>query len=175
MTENYGGRGPRTRRAATAKSAVLANHATAPIGLERLKAASLTDEFTFLAGKVHLLSQARIDQGLNAVGLKVSEYWVLASVCNRVGPSQRELADSLSLCPSRVVSLIDRLQERRAVVRMPDPEDRRSNVVSVTPKGRHLCTVATFLVEESERQSLSRLSGAERTALRLLLQRLLFP
>lgn len=140
---------------------------------DRLAVAGLDVEITLLARRLCSLGQARLNQELSALGLRVAHYWVLALVCTDTHLSQRELADFLDMRPSQIVSVINRLEKHGAVARTVDPQDRRSNVVSATSRGRHLYEAAAAIVEETEAVSLSRLTATERIDLRLLLQRLM--
>ena len=60
------------------------------------------------------------------------------------GPmTQKRLVERLSMSPGAVTSMIDRLEARGYVERMPNPEDRRSALVLITKAGleeslRHL-------------------------------------
>lgn len=49
------------------------------------------------------------------------------AVCSGLDPTQRELADFLSLDPSQVVTLVDDLERRGLVERMQGEQDRRQN------------------------------------------------
>ncbi|NKX52566.1 MarR family transcriptional regulator, partial [Arthrobacter deserti] len=104
----------------------------------------------------------------------VRSYSVLSLACSGENPSQRELADFLSLDPSQIVSLVDQLEKRGAVTREADPRDRRSKVIAATAAGRRLYRAAAAVVRESEAQSLRRLNEAERDTLRSLLRRVAF-
>lgn len=51
---------------------------------------------------------------------------------------------------STLTSLLDRLEERGLIRRDVHPEDRRSFVVSLTPRGRKLATRVRAVTEEFE-------------------------
>jgi MarR family transcriptional regulator for hemolysin len=58
----------------------------------------------------------------------------------RLGDNVRQnaLADAVGIEGASLVRLIDELQASGLVTRLPDPADRRANVVSLTPRGRDL-------------------------------------
>ncbi|PKV93158.1 DNA-binding MarR family transcriptional regulator [Amycolatopsis echigonensis] len=66
--------------------------------------------------------------GLSAVESKVADYLA------RLGPlTPKELAEYAGLAPASVTALVDRLERKGIVNRMPHPEDRRKVLVRVNP------------------------------------------
>jgi DNA-binding MarR family transcriptional regulator len=143
-------------------------------GIERLQDTELAAEIEFLTARARSLGSGRANQLLADLDLKVRSYSVLSLACSGENPSQRELADFLSLDPSQIVSLVDQLEKRGAVTREADPRDRRSKVIAATAAGRRLYRAAAAIVRESEAQSMRSLSAAERDTLRSLLRRVAF-
>lgn len=98
-------------------------------------------------------------------------------VIGEVGPSsQRELAGVLGLGPSRLVALVDGLEERGLVERAPNPSDRRRHDVTLTEQGRdvlgrlrgvfaeHDAEVVADLTDEEVAQLLGLLGRLQRAA-----------
>ncbi|WP_438488135.1 MarR family winged helix-turn-helix transcriptional regulator [Streptomyces sp. S186] len=84
----------------------------------------------------------------------------------------RKLAQCLKCEPSNVTGIVDRLESRGLVERRPDPADRRVKLAVPTPDGRETAErLRTSL--DFARQPLGRLTVAERTLLKELLQRML--
>ena len=50
------------------------------------------------------------------------------------GMTQKELADRIGIEAPSIVPIIDRLEEQKMVVRRPDPDDRRNNLIFLTDK-----------------------------------------
>jgi DNA-binding MarR family transcriptional regulator len=87
--------------------------------------------------------------------------------------SQRDLGRALHLDPSKVTDMIDRLEARRLVRRVVDPNDRRVRRIVLTPKGMAL---RQTLIEQSIDDSpISQLSRADQEALRALLVKIAPP
>lgn len=82
------------------------------------------------------------------------------------------LAESLACDASNVTGLVDRLESRGLVRRLPSHEDRRIKVLELTREGLRLrSTVFERMTRPPE--SLGRLSAAEQQALVKILKRLL--
>ncbi|MCW4465809.1 MarR family transcriptional regulator [Glutamicibacter sp. MNS18] len=132
---------------------------------------NLAQELEFLVARMRAAGSARANKALEPLGLKVRSYSVLSLACDDVSPTQRDLADFLSLDPSQIVPLVDDLEKRGLVTRIPDPADRRSKVVIATDAGQRLYTEARKATARSEAEALTMLSEAERAQLRDLLSR----
>ena len=146
----------------------------ADTGITRLHGADLSDEVEFLAARARSIGTARANAQLAPLELRVRSYAVLALACSGFDPSQRELAEYLSLDASQVVALVDALETRGLVTRVPDARDRRSNAIIATDAGRTLHATARIAAREAENASLAALDPAERETLRSLLKRVAF-
>lgn len=140
----------------------------------RLRATDLVNEIEFLAARARSLGSARANEMLATLDLKVRSYSILALACSGKGPSQRELAEFLSLDPSQIVALVDSLETRRLLKRAPDPRDRRSKIISATAEGHRLYVRASAAVQQADDISLRALSTEDRKQLRTLLGRIAF-
>jgi DNA-binding MarR family transcriptional regulator len=144
-------------------------------GAHRLLASDLATEIEFLAARARSVGTARANEFLAPLDLKVRSYSILALASSGHEPSQRELADFLSLDASQIVALVDELERRGLVSRAADPRDRRSNSIAATTAGLALYRAARDAVRRAESESLGALSVAERDTLRSLLARIAFP
>ena len=113
--------------------------------VERLKAllraligpapAALGHRLGFLLSKAHHLFHDRADQELEPLGIQIRHFGALKTLAGGV-PSQRELADRLSVSTPVVVEMVDVLEAKGLVERRRDPSDRRSNALSSPPRAR---------------------------------------
>jgi DNA-binding MarR family transcriptional regulator len=77
------------------------------------------------------------------MGLEASELAALEHL-QAAGPmTHKRLGEQLSMSPGAITAMIDRLEARYYVERIPNPEDRRSALVRITRRGigeslRHL-------------------------------------
>jgi len=82
--------------------------------------------------------EERINRAAADTELSPVSVWVLVQLDPDSAISQKELAARLKCNPSTVVDPTDRLEESGLVVRRPHPNDRRVNVLTVTPRGRRV-------------------------------------
>lgn len=86
--------------------------------------------------KAYKIISRRADNLLHkAVGCSRREMWVLVCV-DTVALSQREVGDALGLHPNVVVKLLDGMQTKGLLQRVRRADDRREQIVEVTPKGK---------------------------------------
>jgi DNA-binding MarR family transcriptional regulator len=105
-------------------------------------------------------------------GFEIYDYSVLAILAEGVRETQATIADALTLDPSRLVALLDSLEERGLVDRQRDPQDRRRHVVSITAEGKGELDRLRELVKRLEEEFLAPLGADDRKALHGLLLRL---
>lgn len=70
--------------------------------------------------------------------LTLPQFDVLAHLQTGEGITQQALANQLLVTKGNVCGLIDRMTEQGLVERRSDPEDRRANMLHLTPKGKGL-------------------------------------
>jgi DNA-binding MarR family transcriptional regulator len=122
-----------------------------PEEIERLKAllrpliaapADLGRRLGFLLSKAHHRFHDRADRELEPLDIQIRHFGALTALADGV-PSQRELADRLSVSTPVVVEMVDALESRGLVERRRDPNDRRSNALRVTEHGQATLQMAT--------------------------------
>jgi DNA-binding MarR family transcriptional regulator len=87
------------------------------------------------------------------------------------GISQQSLAQHLRILPSRLVVLIDELEERGMIERRADPADRRSYALHLTNTGRDTMKAIGRVARDHQDALLASLSTQERDLLSSLLLR----
>ena len=90
----------------------------------------------------------RLSGHLQDYDLTLAQFGVLAQLQAVPDISQQMLADWLFVSKGNIVGLLNRLEGRGLVERRPDPEDRRTHVVSLTKQGAAL---AARVVPEHEK------------------------
>lgn len=90
-----------------------------------------------------------------------------------LGPlPMRQAAQQLQCEPSNLTGIVDRLEARGLVERLPDPKDRRVKLAAATAQGRDTARQLGQSLDFAS-EPLAELSHEERTTLRDLLRRML--
>lgn len=88
----------------------------------------------------HRTLSRSLEQTLSPFGVTPGE-WNALNQLDRLGPlSQKQLADALQKEQATITRSVDRMVRKGLVERNPDPNDRRANIVSLTPGARDLLT-----------------------------------
>ncbi|MCA1992764.1 MAG: MarR family transcriptional regulator [Coleofasciculus sp. S288] len=109
-------------------------------------------------------------------GLNVWSFDVLATLRRQGSPYQLKPTDLyglLMLSSGAMTNRIDRLEEDGVVVRLRDPDDRRSVIVQLTPKGIELMDTVMPVLFEKEQQFLEQFTKTETQTFTKLLRRFL--
>jgi DNA-binding MarR family transcriptional regulator len=112
-------------------------------------------------------------KALAPLGINGREAAVLRAIDDTTALSQGEIARKMDVDRTTMVALIDDLQDKGLVERHQDQQDRRRNVVELTPVGRDTVRKAADLAAQAERTFLRRLSAADAEQFRKTLRALL--
>jgi DNA-binding MarR family transcriptional regulator len=106
---------------------------------------------------------------IEAQGLSLPQFDVLATLRLGEGITQQELAERLLVTKGNVCALIDRMEAGGWVQRRADPEDRRANRLFLTRSGKALLAKAMPPHDQKIREMLGVLSRPELQKLHQLL------
>jgi DNA-binding MarR family transcriptional regulator len=109
---------------------------------------------------------------LAPTGLEPRAYAVLRALAGSGGTTQGAVATALSIPPSRMVAVVDDLEQRRLVERRAVALDRRARELHLTRAGTEALAAARERAERHEEALLATLTPAERADLLRLLARL---
>ena len=88
------------------------------------------------------------------------------------GQSQQAIGAAIGAPASRMVAIVDELEQRGLIERRPHPSDRRVRALYLTPAGRELLTRGRKIAKEHEEDLTRGLSQADRKQLVAVLQQL---
>lgn len=126
----------------------------------------------FLISQLGFFSSRGFMEALAPVGIDPREFLLLRFVAADEGRSQQALAERLGIPASRMVALVDHLEEAGLVERRPDPEDRRVRGLHLTRKGRGALERAGEIAIDYETRLCAGIDREERELLIDLLQKL---
>lgn len=125
----------------------------------------------FLLSQLGAHAAARFAERLTGLGLAPADAGLLWKIGAEPGISQQALSGRLGVMPSRMVALIDGLEEKRLVERVASPDDRRVYALRLTPDGREALAEIARIGGEHERDLLAALTPQERATLARLCAR----
>jgi DNA-binding MarR family transcriptional regulator len=125
----------------------------------------------FLLTQIGTHAAGRFAERIAALDLTPPQSGLLRAVAATPGQSQQALARHLCTPPSRLVALVDGLDERGLLERRRNPDDRRLHALYVTDAGKELLARVAEVAREHNDQICRSLDPAERSTLTDLLAR----
>lgn|SRR5574340_886481 len=136
----------------------------------------LTEDLGFLLTRASAVVVRSTNDMLTPLGLRVRSYSVLALSCDEPdGVTQRQVAATMGLDPSQIVSIIDELEGRGLVIRTPDPSDRRNKLIVATDEGHRLYKEARRRNLEVQATHFAEMPPGTLDAVRDVLGKIVFP
>ena len=111
------------------------------------------------------LMRRSFDARARQIGVTRPQWRVLSVLRRSEGINQGGLAELLEVEPITVCRMVDRLQEAELVERRPDPVDRRSWLLFLTPKAQDLLGLLRPLAEEMLDEALEGVGEDDRAIL----------
>jgi DNA-binding MarR family transcriptional regulator len=131
-----------------------------------------TGSTAFLLAQVGAHAAAQFGERLRKLRLMRPHAGILRLIGASPGLSQQELGRRLAILPSRLVALLDELQEQALIERRQDPEDRRTYALHLTAAGRLTLEQVGRIACEHDEAICATLTPAERQQLNSLLRRI---
>jgi DNA-binding MarR family transcriptional regulator len=126
----------------------------------------------FLLAQIGAHAAGRFAERLAPLKLAPPDAGILHILRSSPGVSQQELAGKLGSHPSRVVALIDGLEQRGLVERRPNADDRRQYSLFLSPKGTETLDAIGGVAREHQEDLLHTLDREERQQLTALLKKI---
>ncbi|HEY1356077.1 MAG TPA: MarR family transcriptional regulator [Solirubrobacterales bacterium] len=119
----------------------------------------------FLLSQVGVLASQRFARRIAEIGLHPPQFRVMNMVDAAEGRSQQAIAEAIGAPPSRMVAIVDELEDQGLVERRPHPSDRRVRALYLTPAGRKLLARGRKVAAEHEEELMRGFSAADRNLL----------
>jgi MarR family transcriptional regulator for hemolysin len=110
-----------------------------------------------------------IEKALRPLGVNSAHMPVFFALANGRSLSQKELAQHASIEQPTMAATLNRMEVLGLIERRPDPQDRRSSLVSLTPKARELSSQVRKAGQSVNKQALAALTPDEAETYRQLL------
>ncbi|MBV8479736.1 MAG: winged helix-turn-helix transcriptional regulator, partial [Actinobacteria bacterium] len=117
--------------------------------------AELVARAAFLLGRIGLSVKEETMERFEQAGFSAYQYGILALLEEGSRVSQTTIADALAFDKSMLVGLLDQLEEKGLIERRRDPNDRRRQMVSLTPAGKHQLEAFRGFVRDIEDEFLA--------------------
>jgi DNA-binding MarR family transcriptional regulator len=125
----------------------------------------------FLLTQLGAHAAGRYAEKVAALDLDPAQTGVLHLIARSPGRSQQALADQLGVAASRVVALVDGLEERGLLARRRSATDRRNYELHLTPDGERLLARLREVAKTHEQDVTAALTADERAQLVALLRK----
>lgn len=102
---------------------------------------------------------------LTARGLSMWEYIALSALGRKPAQSQLGLAKAIGHDKTRLIPLLDALEQRKLLERAPDPSDRRARTAQLTPAGERLLRATQTDIRKMEVRFLRAIPPDQRASL----------
>ncbi|MBU0514898.1 MAG: MarR family transcriptional regulator [Proteobacteria bacterium] len=109
---------------------------------------------------------------LSGLDLTVSQAVALSGLSDQDGVTSKHLGAKIRFDSATLTGVLDRLESTGVIERRPNPDDRRSILVVLTPQGRDLAQAVDAIVQEANRDFVAGLDAGQDRTLRRLLGRL---
>lgn len=80
----------------------------------------------------------RIEEDIKTLGLNPTEFAVLELIYNKGEQPIQKIGEKVLIASSSITYVVDKLEKKELLKRVPCPSDRRITYASITPKGKDL-------------------------------------
>lgn len=125
--------------------------------------------------RINSLTSLVIDKNMGRFDLAVGEFDVLAALLREPSKqlTSKQIQELVLISSGGLTNRIDRLEKRHLIVRQPNPNDRRSSLITLTTDGETLVNQILSSHLDIERSFIQCLTESEQQQLKTLLQKLL--
>jgi DNA-binding MarR family transcriptional regulator len=133
------------------------------------------DPLAILIDMVRRSLLLRLQNNFNHAGYDITgEQWMLLHLLwQEEGRSQQQLADTLGKNKASIVPMLDRLEKKNIIVRVPDKSDGRQKLIYLTSQGRSFEVELEALNSENLERSQKSISSEDLKNCRAVLQQMI--
>lgn len=142
------------------------------MGTESIAGDAAPSTLAFLLSQVGIYAARQFSERIAEVGLHPALFRVLNLVDAAEGRSQQAIGEAIEVPPSRMVGLVDELEQLGLVERRPHPTDRRVRALYLTAKGRETLERGREIAKAHGRDLTKGMPAADRKRLTEYLQKI---
>ena len=140
-----------------------------PVAVDQVDTSYLEGLIGYNARRAALAVIEVFMQRMSVYDLRPVDFSVLSLVTHNPGITSRQLCTTLGILPPNLVGMVNALEKRGLVERMPHPHDGRAVGLHLTAAGRKLMRDAEGTAAQLEADAAGKLTAAEvKTLIRLL-------
>ncbi|MFJ2316527.1 MarR family winged helix-turn-helix transcriptional regulator [Glutamicibacter sp. NPDC087661] len=128
------------------------------------------NSLSYLTARAGRIGTQELTELMESESLSRHHFTIICALEEFGGISQSDLADRSNVNRGHLVAYLDQLSSRGILEREVDPEDRRRNVITLTPEGRKFAARAMEAASHNEAKVFGALDEPQREQLRALLQ-----
>lgn len=112
--------------------------------------------YSFITGKASTAIARRLQKNFkqNGVDITIEQWSVLYHLWKQDGLSQQQLCAATFRDKPSITRLVDNLERQKLVKRVPSKEDRRINLIFLTPEARQLEEQTMMLADQTLNEAL---------------------
>lgn len=142
------------------------------MGTDSIAGDAAPSTLAFLLSQVGIYAARQFSERIAEVGLHPALFRVLNLVDAAEGRSQQAIGEAIEVPPSRMVGLVDELEQLGLVERRPHPTDRRVRALYLTAKGRETLERGREIAKTHERDLTKGMPAVDRKRLTEYLQKI---
>jgi DNA-binding MarR family transcriptional regulator len=128
----------------------------------------------YLIRRTHQIADAIFDREMRELVLTPVQYGILVAVSSYEGIDQLQLGQIIGFDRTTVSYVVRKLVKRGLARKSKEADDRRSNLLSLTERGRALLTAARPIAAKCSTMFLDELTAMEREGLCSLLNKIVY-
>lgn len=132
----------------------------------------LQDLLGYNVRRAYLVIQTHFDGQMEKLELRQADFAVLSTLRRNRGINQKTLSEALAIAPPNLATLLDRLESNGLLTRQRSTEDKRIQLLALTPEGTKLHAQALKAAQKADEAAIHKLSGDEREQLKRLLSKI---
>lgn len=109
-----------------------------------------SDSALYLANQLAKGLARALQKRASALGFSPGQFPVLLALWHEDGLTQRQLLDKLDIEQATLANTLARMERDGLITRSPHPNDRRAQIIELTPQGRSLEKLATDAALEAD-------------------------